>query len=41
MSQQGGVHAAEVILTLDFSLSHQQQQVLLGGLVYDGIKGLL
>lgn len=41
MSQQSSVHASVVVLALDLSFGHQQQQVLLGGLVNDGIKGLL
>lgn len=41
MAKQGCVHAPVVILPLHFCLSHQQQQVLLGGLVDDGVKGFL
>ena len=41
MSQEGCIHSPVVILAFDFRLGHQQQQVLLGCLVYDGIKGLL
>ena len=41
MSQQGCVHAPVVMLAFDIGLGHQQQQVFLGCLVYDGIKGLL
>ena len=41
VSQQSCVHAPVVVLPFHLSLGHQQEQVLLCGLVYDRVKGLL